>query len=295
MQTTNVPSSVSARVVVSNAVQDNSVDETDNPHLTITQEQMPQYLQYMNTAPEQHQFTGVPPQEEQQFTSLVSSSIGNQYVSHAVPLHGNQPNMVDNTAGSTRELLSHGVPSWSTPSDTVTQLPMNTAQTSDHPPQFNTTASIAGYFSGGPYSLGTEQSSQQMPTTYSEGFNAQYTGTSSQQPMTSMLPNQTPMYSNFASQVPSGEPTSVQADIQNLMPNVAHHTQQPSSATQPVLGTTQSVAMISQPVTSAPSSSQSQSQIQQPGQKREPPSSNEDTGIFVCVHTCSLRARNNVM
>ena len=78
-QTTHVPSS--AAEAVSNAIQDNSVDETDNPHLTVTQEQVSQYSQYMNTAPEQHQFAGVhvPPQDHHQFSGLVSSSIGSSY------------------------------------------------------------------------------------------------------------------------------------------------------------------------------------------------------------------------
>ena len=239
----------------------------------------------MNTAPEQHQSTGVPPQELQQFGGLVSSSIGNQYASQSMLLHGNQPGMVDSIAGNTQELLSHGVPSWPAPSDTVTQMSTNTAQPSDHPPQFNTTANVIGYIGGvtpSVYSAGTEQNSHQLSTTYSEGFNAQYTGTNSQQPMTSILPNQMSLYSNFPSQVPSSQPTSVQADLHNLMPNVTH---QSSSVTQPVFNTApvfniaQSNAVFSQPVTSA-TSSLSQSQAQQPGQKKEPPSSNEDTGIL---------------
>ena len=243
--------------------------------MTVTQEQVSQYSQYMNTAPEQHQFTGVPPQDQHQFSGLVSSSISNQYASEAVPLYGNQPSVVDSTAGNTQELLSHGVPlSWPTPSDTVTQMSTNTAQSSDHLPQLNTTANITG--SGPPtvYSAGSEQNSHQMTT---EGFNTQYTGASSQQPMTSVLPNQMSMYSNFASQIPSSEPSSVQADIHNLMPSVTH---QSFSVTQPVLNTTQSNSVISQPVTSAAATtftSQSRSQTQQPGQKNEPPSSNEDT------------------
>ena len=235
--------------------------------------------QYMNTAPEQHQFAGVPPQDQHQFSGMVSSSIGNQYISEAVPLYGNQLGVVDNTAGNTQELLSHGVPPWSAPGDAVTQMSTNTAQSSDHPPQLSTTANIAGYISSGPptvYSTGSEQYSHQMTT---EVFNTQYTGASSQQPMTSMLPNQLSLYSNFASQAPSSEPTSVQADTHNLVPNVTH---QSFSVTQPVLNTAQSNSVISQPVTSIPSTSQSQ--IQQPGQKNEPPSSNKDTGIlFMCM------------
>ena len=148
----------------------------------------------------------------------------------------------------------------------------NTTQSSDHLPQLNTTANITG--SGPPivYNTGSEQNSHQMTT---KGFNNQYTGASSQQPMTSVLPNQMSMYSNFASQVvPSSEP---QADSHNLMPSVTH---QSFSVTQPVLNTTQSNSVISQPVTSAAaatSTSQSQSQTQQLGQKNEPPSSDEDT------------------
>lgn len=63
LQTATVASSTSvAAGTVSNVVQDNLTDETDNIPLIMTQEQTSQvshYLQYMNTAQEQQQFTGL--------------------------------------------------------------------------------------------------------------------------------------------------------------------------------------------------------------------------------------------
>ena len=275
---TNVPS---ASETVSN-VQDNTVDETDNPHLTIPQEQVPQYSQYMSTVTsEQYQFTSVL-QEQQQFTGL--PSISGDPVAPAVPM---QPGVVDNLAGTTQQLL---MPTWTGTGEPVTQ---NTAQTGDGPPHFNT-AAIPSYnnsdnqFIGSNISTGVEQNrdassstmysvqygNSEAPAMYSEGLNAQYTGTNTQQPIASMLPhaNQPSLYSNFTSQAPGTEP----ADSHNLMP------QQPLSTSQPVMSFSQPLTGISQPPTSAvptavppPTSSQSQ----QPEQKKEP-SSKEDTGIL---------------
>ena len=273
-------------------VQDNTVDETDNPHLTVTQEQVPQYSQYMSTTAEQLQFTSTP-QQQQQLTGLVSAS-GDPAAPAMVPM---QPSMVDNLAGTTQQLL---MPTWTGTGEPVTQ---NIAQTDDHPPHFNT-AAIPSYNSSDNQFIGSntnatgiehpssstiQYGSNETVTTYSEGLNAQYTGTNTQQPMVSMLPhaNQVSLYSNFTSKVSSTEP----ADSHNLMP------QQSLSTAQPMLSVSQPVIGISQPPTSAvptampppPPSSQSQ----QPGQKKEP-ASKEDTGIVICVCiTCNGSACDN--
>ena len=268
-------------------MQDNTVDETDNPHLTITQEQVSQYSQYMSTTAEQLQFTSAP-QEQQQVTGLVSTS-GDPAASAAVPM---QPGVVDNLAGTTQQLL---MPTWGGTGEPVTQ---SIIQTGDHPPHFNT-AGIPGYNSGDNQFIGsntnttaTEQNrdtssstmysiqygTNEAPTTYGEGLNAQYTGTNTQQPMTLVLPhaNQPSLYSNYTSQVPGTEQPT---DSHHLMP------QQSLSTAQPVLSVPQPITGISQPPTSAvptamppPPSSQSQ----QLGQKKEP-SSKEDNGIVICV------------
>lgn len=293
LQTTSVPSlAITSGGTVTNAAQDNSVDETDNAHLTLTQDQVPQYSQYMNTGPEQHQFTVGMTQEQQhmtqeqqqQFTNLVSSSTTvDQYANQVVAL---QPGMVDNSAGVTQQLLGHHhvMPSWSIPNETVTQMSTNITQASNHPPQFNTvgiTGSDDSHYIGGGLpadSTGVEQNmSSATMQTLQDGFNAQYIGTSNQQPVAATLPNssQASLYSNFVSQPPSNEANFAQT---SSMPSV---TQQLFSAAQPVMSVTQSVTSISQPFVSTAATvppSQLQLQNQQPGEKKEP-SSKEDTGM----------------
>ena len=292
MQTTNLVSSVSVfGGTVSNTAQDNSVDETDNPQLSITQEQIPQHSQYMNIVSEQPE----PPQEQQQFTGMVSADT--QYRTQPLLLHGTQPGMVDNTTGNTQQLSSHVIPPSSIAGDTVTQMSTTLTQTVDHPPQFNTatTAFISGE-SSHVYTTGTEQyggaSSMQglqyggqegpsggynVPYTVSnyqqpvyggqEGPSEGYNGVSNyQQPVTSIPPSQMLPYSNVASH--SNEP--------HFMPNVT----QQSSIPQPVLGTAQSGTSFSQPIMSAAVSAPSQSLTQQPGQEKEPISSNDNIGML---------------
>ena len=247
----------------------------------------------MNIASEQPE----PPQEQQQFTGLVSTDI--QYGTQALLLPGSEPSMVDNTAGNTQQLLGHVIPPSSMPGDTVTQMSTDLTQTVNHPPQFNT--GTAGFISGessNVYTTGAEQyggtlsnamqgrqyGGQEVP---SDGYSALYTVGNSQQPVyggqggpieeyntvsnnqqlvTSMPPSQMLPYTNMTSH--SNEP-------QNFMPNIT----QQSSIAQQLLGTAQSGTSVSQPIMSAAVSAQSQSLTQQPEQKTELPSANDNTGI----------------
>lgn len=231
----------------------------------------------MNVTQEQQQVTGMP-QEQQPFPDLVSSSgVADQYAGRVMPLqYGSQLGAVDNTAMGIQQELSTTMPSWSAPSETVTQPLTSLTQTSNHPPQFNT-AGITGNSandnnSGGLPTIepehsrgmssavqGLQHTGNEVPTMYNtEGFNAQYSATSNQQTTTSMLPNtnQPPLYSNFVNHVPSN-----------------------SSVTQPTTSSSQPIAsaVATTAVTTLPSS---QSQSEQPGQKKELPY-NEDTGIVI--------------
>ena len=203
------------------------------------------------------------------------------------------------------------MPSWTAAGENITQLSANVTQAGDHQPQFSTegATSYSGsdnsqFIGGGPPNVsntGTEQitnistttaATQALqygdPTMYSktsEGFNAQYPVTGSQQPITLPNNNQTALCSNFATQVPNSEPAFFQADLQNRMPSV---TQQSWNTSQPVFNRFQSAISTSQPVSAAaaaaaahpPSHPPSQSQSQQPGEKKELPS-NKDIGIAI--------------
>lgn len=269
--------------------------------MTITQEQVSQYSHshYVNTAPEQQQFIEAS-QEHQQFSGLVSSS-SDQYGSNTVPLHGSQPGMVDNSsAGTAQQLTGHLMPSWTGTGETFTQMSATIAQASGHPPQFST-AGISGsdnsqFTSRGLMNVdgtvaeqnkdalssathGFQYGSSEMSTMYSEGFSTQHSGMTIQQPMIANAP----VYSNFASQAPSSEPAFVQANLQNLVPNVS---QQSFSTAPPFMRDSQSVTGSSQPTAATAAVAvppPPPSHSQQPGQKKEP-SPKEDTGIVIYVH-----------